>query len=99
MKGKLSTLGFVLILSALIVSGCGPITEITVGETGVEVDVPGVDVAVGESGVEVDVPGVDIAVDESGVEVDVPYIEFDADASDVIRGSGNVVTEDRPVSD
>ncbi|MDH4138193.1 MAG: DUF2807 domain-containing protein, partial [Anaerolineae bacterium] len=77
MKNKLSTLGFVLILSALIVSGCGTTKKVTV-------DVPGVEVAV-------DVPNVEVAVDVPGVKVAV-------EVPDVIGGSGNVVTEDRPVS-
>jgi hypothetical protein len=38
-------------------------------------------------------------VDVPAVEVDVPDVEVAVDAPDVIRGSGNVVTEDRPVSD
>ena len=78
MKSKLSSLGFVLILSALIVSGCGTAKKVTV-------DVPGVEVAV-------DVPNVEVAVDVPGVKVAM-------DVPDVIGGSGNVVTEDRPVSD
>jgi hypothetical protein len=77
MKSRLSTLGFVLILSVLIVSGCGMTKKVTV-------DVPGVEVAV-------DVPNVEVAVDVPGVKVTV-------DGPDVIGGSGNVVTEDRPVS-
>jgi len=58
MKGKLSTLAFVLILSTLIVSGCGTTTVPAATPTEVAVEAP-----------------------------------------DVIVGSGNVVTEDRPVSD
>jgi len=58
MKNKLLTLGFVLILSALIVTGCGTTKKVTVDVPGVEVavDVPNVEVAV-------DVPGVKVAVD------------------------------------
>jgi hypothetical protein len=83
MKNKLSTLGFVLILSALIITRCGTTTEVAV-------DVPGVEVAV-------DVPDVEVHVDVPGVEVavDVP----DVKATGVIQGLGNMVTEDRPVSD
>jgi hypothetical protein len=77
MKNKWSTLGIVLILSALIVSGCGTTKKVTV-------DVPGVEVAV-------DVPNVEVAVDVPGVKVAV-------DVPDVMGGSGNVVTEDRTVS-
>ena len=83
MKGKLATLGIVLILSALIVSGCGTTTKVTV-------DVPGVEVAV-------DVPDVEVQVKVPDVEVDVDVP--DVKATDVIHGSGNVVTENRPVSD
>ena len=77
MKNKLLTLGFVLILSALIVTGCGTTKKVTV-------DVPGVEVAV-------DVPNVEVAVDVPGMKVAV-------EVPDVIGGSGNVVIEDRPVS-
>jgi hypothetical protein len=55
MKGRLANLGIVVILSALIVSGCGTTKKVTV-------DVPGVEVAV-------DVPNVDAAVDVPGVKV------------------------------
>jgi hypothetical protein len=101
MKSKLSTLGFVLILSALIVSGCGPTTKVAVDVPDVEVavDVPEVKVDVDVPNVEVTVPDVRVAVDVPAVEVDVPDVEVAVDAPDVIRGSGNVVTEDRPVSD
>jgi hypothetical protein len=81
MKGRLSTLGFVLILSALIVSGCGTTKKVDVDVPNVEVDVPNVKV-------NVDVPNVE-------VDVDVPNVE----ATGVIQGSGNMVIEDRPVSD
>jgi hypothetical protein len=63
------------------------------------VDVPDVKVDVDVPNVEVTVPDVRVAVDVPAVEVDVPDVEVAVDAPDVIRGSGNVVTEDRPVSD
>jgi hypothetical protein len=97
MKGKLATLGIVFILSALSVSGCGTTTEVTVDVPAVEVDVPGVEVDVDVPNVEVNAPNVRVAVDVPGLEVDVDVP--DVKATGVIQGSGNVVTEDRPVSD
>jgi hypothetical protein len=97
MKDRLSSLGLVLILSALIVSGCGTTKKVDVDVPNVEVDVPNVKVNVDVPNVEVDVPNVKVNVDVPNVEVDVdvPNVE----ATGVIQGSGNMVIEDRPVSD
>jgi hypothetical protein len=75
----LAILGFALILSTSIVTGCGTTTEVDVKAPDVEV--------------KVDLPGV-------SVDIDVPHVRATVvDLPDVIRGSGNVVTEDRKVSD
>ena len=106
MKGKLCTLAFMLILSMLIISGCGTTTEIDVDVPDVEVAVPAVKVSVDVPNVEVDVPDVEVDVDvpDVKVHVEVPDVEVAVDAHDVkatglIQGSGTVVTEVRPVSD
>jgi hypothetical protein len=104
MKGK-RLLGLALILGVLIVSGCeaDQTPGVKVSDTGVEVDVPGVDVEVGPSDVEVevDVPGVDVevGVSEAGVEVQAPGVDIELQAPGVLRGSGNMVSEERAVSD
>jgi hypothetical protein len=102
MKGKLSTLVFVLILislilSALIVSGCGTTKKVDMDVPNVEVDVPNVKVNVDVPNVKVDVPNVKVNVDVPNVEVDVdvPNVE----ATDVIHSSGNMVIEYKPVGD
>lgn len=110
MKGKQVTLGVVLILSALVVSGCGMPAGIEVGVPDVdvkvdvdvpevEVEVPGVKVGIDAHKVEVQVPMVGVDVDIAGVTIDLdaPNIGISAGATSTIRGSGNVVAEGRPV--
>ena len=109
MQGKLVTLGIVLILSTLI-SGCGMPAgievetpdvdvKVDVDVPEVEVEVPGVKVGIDTHKVEVQVPMVGVDVDIAGVTIDLdaPDIGISAGATGTIRGSGNVIAEDRPV--
>ncbi len=109
MKGKLVTCGIVLILSTLI-SGCGMPVGIEVGipdvdvkvdvdAPEVQVQVPGVKVGIDAHKVKVQVPMVGVDIDIAGVTIDLdaPDIGISAGATSTLRGSGNVIAEDRPV--
>jgi hypothetical protein len=62
-------------------------STVKVDETGVAVEVPGVDIDINEQGVDVDVPGVDVEINENGVGVALSEIDIDVPVeTNVVEG-------------